>query len=404
LNADNSAGEHFWAGRNINGYYAYHLFVNFAFWMPVYALFFLDRGLGYGAILFLYAINTGIQTALELPSGMLADRWGRKPVLMLGACLQAVAFALIAFGGNSAVYIIAMAMHGAALAAVSGCDAAFIYDSLTAAGREREFRKIEGRAYMYNLVGWGTGGLLGGLLAAKSLTLPFTLSVLTSLLAFLVMATCIEPPRVKRPIPASVFIKDALKNIRSNRPIGSIVVFASLMYGLLLVAHKFSQPYMLRADVDLKLFGVVYFIWLMAAAVSSNYSERIEKRLGFKAYFFILPLLVGGVLIYQGLFQNMWGIGLVVLQQFVWGSLRPEMNQIINREAASAWRATLLSCVGFGSSVVYILTAAVLGPVADALDFPTAMFWLGIITLAVGWFAAAWFIRSSRASVAAPCN
>jgi hypothetical protein len=295
-------------------------------------------------------------------------------------------------------------LHGAALAAVSGCDAAFIYDSLTAAGRESEFKKIEGRAYMYNLIGWGTGGLLGGLLAAKDLSLPFTLSVLTSILAFFVMATCVEPPRVKKPMPASVFIKDALKNIRCSRPIASIVVFASLIYGLLLVAHKFSQPYMLRADVNLELFGVVYFVWLMIAAVSSNYSEKIEKRLGFKAYFFVLPLLVGGVLIYQGFFQNMWGIGLVILQQFVWGSLRPQMNQIINREAASAWRATLLSCVGFGSSIVYIATAAIIGPVADASDFPTALIWLGIITLAMGWLAAIWFIRSSSASVMMPRN
>ena len=74
----------FYAGRNINGYYAFHLFGNMAFWLPMYAVFFLARHLDFSIILYLYAVNTIFQTVLELPSGLLADRWGRRPLLMLG--------------------------------------------------------------------------------------------------------------------------------------------------------------------------------------------------------------------------------------------------------------------------------------------------------------------------------
>ncbi len=372
------------AGRNISGYYTFHLFINFAFWLPIYAVFFLTRGLDYTAILLLYAVDNVFQTALEIPSGMLADRWGRKPVLMLGAIIQMIGFLMIAFGDGMPWYLAAMALHGVALACLSGSDAAFIYDSLVAAGREDEFKKIEGRAYMYNLIGWGVGGLLGGWLAVKNLSLPYVLSGLTSFLAFMVLATCVEPPRAKKqPTPAR-FLKDAWKAIHNNGSVKAIIIFASLIFGFLLVSHKFSQPYLQSTGLDLQFFGIVYFVWLMAAAAASNYSERIEKVIGRRAYFMSLPILVGGVLIYFGFYQNMLGVALAVLYQFVWGSLRPQMNQVINQDVASTMRATVLSTVGLGSALIYIVTAPVIGWIADKYDFPLALLTLGLIAMILG--------------------
>lgn len=385
MNDDPNTPELFLAGHNINGYYAFHLFVNVAFWLPIYALFFLHQGLSYSAVLLLYAVDNLLQTAVEIPSGVLADRWGRKPVLLLGAVMQAAGFFLIAFGDHIGWYILAMALHGTALAFVSGSDAAFLYDSLLAAGREREFRRIEGRAYMFNLIGWGAGGLLGGLLAAKSLALPYILSGLASVLAFFVMAVCAEPPRTETYDDAPLsLLKDALNAVRRNGLIRSIIVYSSLIFGLLLVMHKFSQPYLERAGIGLEYFGVIYFIWLMVAAVSSNYSERVGDALGLRTYFVLLPIITGGVIIYLGLMQNVLGVAVAVLYQFVWGSLRPQMYQVINHEAETSARATLLSMSGFGMSIVYIVVAPIIGWIADRYDFPPALLILGSAVLIIG--------------------
>lgn len=393
---DSSDDSQFLAGRNINGYYTFHLFINFAFWLPIYAVFFLTRGLDYSAILLLYAVDNGVQTALEIPSGMLADRWGRKPVLMLGALIQAIGYLMIAFGNGIVWYVAAMALHGAALACLSGSDAAFIYDSLLAAGREKEFKKIEGRAYMYNLIGWGVGGLLGGWLAVKNLSLPYAMSAMTSFMALMVIATCVEPPRRKRQPAPMRMMKEAWGVVRNNGAVRAIIVFASLIFGFLLVGHKFSQPYLQEAGLNLELFGIVYFIWLMGAAASSNYSERVEKIIGRRVYFLSMPIIVGSVLIYFGCYQNMLGIALALLYQFVWGSLRPQMNQVINHEVKSSMRATILSSVGFGSAAVYIIAAPFVGMIADRYGFPSALLWLGIIALTFCLWAAVPLLKKSR--------
>lgn len=374
--------------RNINAYYFFHLFGNMAFWLPIYALFFLARRLDFETILLLYAVDTIFQTVLEVPSGILADRIGRRPILMLGALAQAAGYLLIAFDGGIPVYIVGMALHGTALAFVSGADSAFMYDTLAAAGRENEFKKIEGRAYMYNLLGWGAAGLLGGFIAEQSMAAPFVLSAVTSFLALFVIATGIEPPRQTVRTSMRQLTGKALSVLRHNGRVRAIIVFSSVLFGLLLVGHKFSQPYLQMAGIDLKLFGVVYFIWLMVAAVSSNYSDRIEKGLGRTLYFFLLPILAGLPFIYWGWRRTVFGAALAVTHQFVWGTLRPQMAGLINAEVAASVRATVLSVAGLGSSLVYVLAAALIGGVADHQGLPTAVLYLGAAMIALGLVAA----------------
>lgn len=394
--------DYFPAGRNINGYYAFHIFSNLNFWLPIYAVFFLARSLDYTAILILFAISNGVQTILEIPSGIMADRWGRRPVLMLGAFIHSLGYLCLAFGGELHWYLLGMVMHGAGYAFVSGSDSALIYDSLVAAGREDEFKRIEGRAYMFNLIGWGAGGLIGGFLATWDLALPYIVSAISSFLACLVMATCVEPPRRRRNISISRFASDAARVIKGNRVVRAAILYSSIMFGLLYVTHKFSQPYLQRAEIDLELFGVIYFVWLMFAALSSNFSEAVEKWMGYKLYYILLPILTGGVVVYLGLYQNWGGAAIVLLYQFTWGSLRPQINQLINREVGSSMRATILSVAGFGSSIVYIIFGPVFGFWADEHGFPAALLYLGVVIMVLGTIMAAFMIKNYRTSAVVP--
>jgi len=387
--AQSETDSYFPLARNINGYYFFNLFNNLAFWLPVYAIFFLRQGLDYSMLLILYGIDTVVQTILEIPSGLLADRLGRRLSLMLAALAQAGGFLIIAFGNALPWYMVGMALHGAALALASGADSAIIYDSLLAAGQEGEFKKIEGRAYMYNLLGWGLGGLLGGLVATKSLVLPFALTGFSALLAFFTAAMMTEPPRVqksdeKRPKNTGMLIRQALRVVREKASVRAIIVFASIIIGLLLVAHKFSQPYLERADINLEFFGVIYFGWLMFAALSSRFSDQIEKYLGSTVYFLSLPVLSGIALIYMWWWQNPYGAAIAVLYQFAWGSLRPQMFQIINAQVSSVQRATILSLVGFGSSLVYIVMVPITGFLSDRYDFPLALLIIGLAIIIFG--------------------
>lgn len=380
----------------IKSYYAYHLFANLAFWLPIYAVFFLDRNLALSSILILYAVKNACQISLELPSGLLADKWGRKYVLALGVLLQIASLLVLVFGNTFLWYVLGMVMFGSAHAFFSGTDSAFIFDSLKSVGRENEFGRIEGRAYMFNLIGWGVGGLLGGFAAVHSLSLPYILSAFASIIAFIAILSCSEPPHIKSQSSAFRLFKDALRFTALNTNIRAIIIMSSVIFGLLLVTHQFSQPYLLRANINLEFFGVIYFVWLIGAAISSNYSQRIIDGIGCRIFFFIVPITTSIAVLYMGLWQNYWGPVIILLHQFSWGALRPQMNRIINRETESSMRATILSLAGFGSSIIYIVCGPLAGLYADKYDFPASLTIVGLIILVAGLISAFFVSKAER--------
>ena len=75
--------------------------IKFAKWfnlvMPVVVLFYQDNGLSMQQIFILKSIYSIAMVVMEIPSGYLADIWGRKKTLMLGSLLGAGGMALYCF-------------------------------------------------------------------------------------------------------------------------------------------------------------------------------------------------------------------------------------------------------------------------------------------------------------------
>jgi MFS family permease len=73
---------------------------------------------------------------MEVPTGAVADRFGRKVSVALGGFLLATATLLYGAVPRLAVFVAAEALFAVAIALISGADEALAYDSLLASGRE----------------------------------------------------------------------------------------------------------------------------------------------------------------------------------------------------------------------------------------------------------------------------
>ena len=93
------------------------------------------------------------------PMGALSDRIGRKPVLVLGVCLYAVASLLFITTTQAAWFVLFRLLEGIGVAAVMPASQAFIADITTATTRSRAY-------------GWLTTAQFGGLVAGPALALP----------------------------------------------------------------------------------------------------------------------------------------------------------------------------------------------------------------------------------------
>jgi predicted MFS family arabinose efflux permease len=152
-----------------------------ALWVPIEKLFLSEIGFTAQTIGLMAAAYAAVVPLLEIVSGVLADRWSRRGVLVIG---NAGAFASVLVGGlstNVATYVIAAMLLGVYFAMQSGTFDAIVYDTvLEETGSSDRFESVVGRVRMAESVSLSLGGLAGGLLASATTprltyfaTLPF---------------------------------------------------------------------------------------------------------------------------------------------------------------------------------------------------------------------------------------
>jgi MFS family permease len=95
-------------------------------------VFYIHRGLSLRAI-FLTAIVFALANLLaEVPSSYLADKWGRKKMIIVSIVLSLVYWIINLFAHTEAQFLIGFAFFGLAFAFMSGTGEALIYDTKVA--------------------------------------------------------------------------------------------------------------------------------------------------------------------------------------------------------------------------------------------------------------------------------
>ncbi|MGZ0150017.1 MFS transporter [Kribbella sp. WER1] len=112
----------------------------------MYQLLFKDHGLSPAQISLLFVIWSATGFVLEVPSGAWADSYSRRKLMILGALISGLGYAvwitLPSFAGFAAGFV----LWGASSALISGTYEAFVYDELTAQGRADFYPTLLGRA------------------------------------------------------------------------------------------------------------------------------------------------------------------------------------------------------------------------------------------------------------------
>ncbi|HXL08183.1 MAG TPA: MFS transporter, partial [Gemmatimonadales bacterium] len=123
--------------------------------LPVYALRFGAKGIGYGALVFVFSAMQFLATALL---GRLSDRIGRRPILLTTMVINALGYVLFALAPSYAVLFAARVISGLASGNISAAQA-YMADITSPAERARGMGLI-GAAFG---IGFVLGPLIGGL-------------------------------------------------------------------------------------------------------------------------------------------------------------------------------------------------------------------------------------------------
>jgi MFS family permease len=178
--------------RRLRPLYLAILLQGFVLWVPVEKLFMSEIGFDARSVGIMAAAYAAVVPFLEIPSGILADRWSRRGVLMIAGGALMASELVGGLSTNVTTYIVSALLLGVFFAMQSGTVDSIVYDTvLEEFGTGDAFEATIGRMRMRESAALVGSALAGAGLAAITsprltyfLTIPFGIASLRALQAF----------------------------------------------------------------------------------------------------------------------------------------------------------------------------------------------------------------------------
>ncbi|MDL2244943.1 MFS transporter [Parabacteroides sp. OttesenSCG-928-J18] len=360
--------------KNIIALYLIKLSKWFSLVMPIIVLFYEDHGLGLQDVFILKSVYSVAAVALEIPSGYLADVWGRKKCLVTGCFLFFGGYLCYSCTHTFEAFIIAELLLGIGQTLVNGADSALLYDTTAHYKKENLYMRYEGRITMIGNFAEAVAGILGGLLAVSSLRYPFYGQVVIAFIGIPAAFSLKEyagKTQVQNPVNEILrIIKYALV---TNKKLCYNILFSGVIGAATLTMAWFVQPFLIDLETPTEYFGIIWTVLNLTVGIAALYSDRIERYFGIqKTSLLILFFIIGGyvALAYN---QTYWGLAVLFVFYLFRGFATPILKGYINQMTFSEMRATVLSIRNFVIRLIFAAVTPFIGWLNDMYSLRVAL-------------------------------
>ena len=373
----------------------------------LYILLLQNRGVTLGEIGLFYGLYAIIVAFLEVPSGMLADLWGRKPVALLGYALATAAQLALFFAFTPALLLLWALLSGSGRALTSGALEAWFVDAVEEAAPGTEMQPLFAKAETVELLALTLGTLIGGALPKLFARLPEG-AVLSPLSVVLLVSVAVggvlfvvalwgvcetRPAQTKQQVVRARFSELLTTAFNLGRqPVLRLLFGGALLGGFALAGlETFWQPRF--ADLlgpDTPLLSVILAGSFGAGMLGNLASTPLCRFLGGRyALVSALTQALGGAA-FVALALQTRSVPAVLLFWLVYltlGISSSPRQTLLNRAVSSSARAALLSVASLMTYLGFFAGSVVLGRIAEQVSVAAAWGVAGVIfTLAVRFY------------------
>lgn len=361
--------------RNVPKNYLYVFLQGTSLSEAIWMLYLAWRGLSLVEIGLVEAVFHVTSLLMEVPTGIVADRFGRKTSRVLGRCMAMVGTLLMIVSRSFWGFALAFVAIALSFNLESGAGDALVYDSLLECGTPDRFTKVKGRTE----VSWQAAQILSlvasGVVATYSYTLAYVLGLAVQAASLAVALTFTEPtigrgaPRTRNPGLVR-HVVGSLRVLRQNRGILAYILFIEGFSLFCTTTHFYFQSFLKsRGFVEWQI-GLALSGSAVAGMLGAAGTHRLETRLGKRTLVSLSPfvaLAAFGLIAFTPL-----EIPGLLLRAFVEAVLFVSFSDSINRLIPSEHRATLLSFEAMTFSLMMVFFFPAIGAVADRAGFKTA--------------------------------
>ena len=376
---------------NRKRFIAFRVFFNARFYYPVLAVLFLDLGLSateYSLLNFVWAL---VIVCAEVPSGALADRLGRRPLVIAAAvCMVLEMLVLLAAPVSGGVTLLLLCLtnrvlSGAAEALASGADESLAYDSLALESRSAEWPQVLADVMRWQALGMVIAMPIGAAVydpqlvnaalawfgstirvdQALTLRLPIALNLVSAIVVLWLALTMREPSRAA---PRCVNVASTWHDIVAagswivRTPLALFAIVGGVLIdSVIRLLLTFNSVYFRLIDLPAASFGVIGALLAGLGLLIAPLVRKLEQRASALRNYAVIAALALIGLTGVAFKLPLWGVLFSLPLAAAMAALGFFISNTLNALVAAEQRATVLSFKGLVFNLGYGFASLIFG-------------------------------------------
>lgn len=354
------------------------------FYLPILVIY-LSNTVSLFQASILVSVKDVVVFLLEVPTGFVADSYGRKRSMQFGLLFCIISLGIFSLFKSFILFFVAEIFFGVSEALISGADDAWLYDDLDFLGVKDHYpvvlQKISQFQYFVLLLAY----IIGPNLYAINSVLPFKISLLFLILAFVICASCKEYTHIQEHINSDQKLKHTFLRITdTDSRCWAILIEGNLIIGIIMALYSYIIPLLLQRTVETSRIGFIYSGCMVIISFLVGFSGKIKSYLK-NSYHFMPPVLA----IISACLCLIWfrSVSVVIFMVAIrlacgWFSIMYNID-LNNAITDSKIRATMTSIGNGVCSIITALLTIIYGMLADRIPLVYLCICSGILMLVI---------------------
>ncbi len=359
--------------KNIIFIYISMLFGGLLFFLPILALYFEKNLFSITNVAIIFAVEAIAFTVFEMPTGAIADLFGRKRTIIFANIISLLALVFLYIGGSMIMFILYAIINSLARSLSSGTDSALIYDTLKEEKKEKYYKKTIGTYNALWPLGASLGSLIGGYLAKVSLSFPILITFIPLFIAT-VLTFFLKEPKYEKENHKNLFrhMKNSLKIVVNNKQLIILMIGGFILMAFGETIHLLNPLFFNFKEIPIEFFGWISALIFGCSSFGSYISYKVSDRFGNKKILLISVFCSPLLLLFSTLSNKYISIILFIVPSLFYGLRGPIINHLLNLEISSSKRATIISTSNLLGQLGLAIFSPIIGYLADLYSINTA--------------------------------
>ena len=377
--------------RNILYIQLYYFFRSFIFAYVIERLFWRSRGITIAQTVYIEIIYAVVVVVMEIPTGVMADRFSRKGMILLGSLLNFIGSVAMLYAYGFTAFAVIISISGISGALTSGSVSALIYDSLQELGDSLSFERYLARI---KAIRYGSGliaALIGAFVASRyTLLIPYQMSVFSCLMMVILNLLLTEPSKgeSEEHTTAKEIFNVAGKVVFHNEFIKYVFITGAAIGASINYIEEFWQNYSEGIGINIVYFGIISGLMSLVVLISSHHTTKVVEHLRDhnkrKRKYYTLFTIISACC-YLGLFviRHPLGILLMLIPIYIEALMDILILGDIHHVVASDYRATAESVYSMFGSLGSVVVGLLFALGSELMDVYGGFLFVGILLMII---------------------